>query len=84
MSEGLYLLFVSVAMSLVGSFLSGITLLGTSTEIYIYGTQYAFILVGPAIMGLFMYFIIIPVFYDLKVVSMYEVKIFRNCDSPYL
>lgn len=60
-------------MSLVATFVSGITLLGTSTEIYIYGMQYAYILAGPAIMGVFMHYVIIPVFYDLKVVSMYEV-----------
>lgn len=60
-------------MSLVATFVSGITLLGTSTEIYIHGTQYAFILIGPAMMGVFMHFVIIPVFYDLKVVSMFEV-----------
>lgn len=61
-------------MSLVASFVSGITLLGTSTEIYIYGMQYAYILIGPSMMGIFMYFVVIPVFYDLQVVSMYEVN----------
>lgn len=65
---------ILVAMSLVATFVSGITLLGTSTEIYIYGTQYAYILIGPAMMGIFMHFIVIPVFYDLKVVSMFEVR----------
>lgn len=61
-------------MSLVSSLVSGITLLGTSTEIYIYGMQYAYILAGPIIMGIFMHYIIIPVFYDLKAVSMFEVS----------
>lgn len=61
-------------MSLVASYISGITLLGTSTEIYVYGTQYAFILAGPAMMGIFNYFVFIPVFYDLQVVSMFEVR----------
>lgn len=62
-------------MSLVASFISGVTLLGTSTEIYIYGTQYVFILLGPTMMGIFMHFVIIPVFHDLKVISMYEVSV---------
>lgn len=61
-------------MSQVASFVSGITLIGTSTEIYVYGTQYAYILAGPALMGIFLHFVIIPVFYDLKVVSIYEVN----------
>lgn len=63
-----------VAMSLVASFVSGITLLGTSTEIYLYGAQYALILVGPTVMGVFMHYFIIPVFHDLKMTSMYEVS----------
>jgi solute carrier family 5 (sodium-coupled monocarboxylate transporter), member 8/12 len=61
-------------MSLVASYVSGITLLGTSTEIYIYGIQYAYISAAPIVMGIFMHYIIIPVFYDLKVVSMFEVR----------
>lgn len=69
--------FVSVAMSQVASFVSGITLIGTSTEIYVYGTQYAFILAAPALMGAFLHFVIIPVFYDLKIVSIYEVSFCR-------
>lgn len=68
-------------MSLVATFVSGITLLGTSTEIYIYGMQYAYILAGPATMGVFMHYVIIPVFYDLKVVSMYEVALCSRDDS---
>lgn len=66
-----------VAMSQVASFVSGITLLGTSTEIYIYGTQYAFILGAPMVMGFFLHFVIIPVFHGLKVVSIYEVNLYR-------
>lgn len=66
-----------MAMSQVASFVSGVTLIGTSTEIYVYGTQYAFILAAPTVMGAFLYFVIIPVFYDLKVVSIYEVNLFR-------
>ncbi|CRL02233.1 CLUMA_CG015346, isoform A [Clunio marinus] len=61
-----------VAMSLVATFVSGITLLGTSTEIYIYGIQYAYVMAGPLFLGIYMHYIIIPVFYELKVVSMFE------------
>jgi Na+/proline symporter len=63
-----------VSMSLVASYLSGITLLSTPTEIYVHGSQYAYILGGPAIMGIFFHLVMIPVFYELKVVSMYEVS----------
>lgn len=61
-------------MSMVATAICGVTLLGTSTEIYIYGIQYAYILAGPTMMGFFIHFVVIPVFYDLKVVSMYEVS----------
>lgn len=61
-------------MSLVATFASGITVLGTGAEIYTYGMQYAYILAGPTMMGVFMHFIVIPVFYELKVISMFEVR----------
>lgn len=61
-------------MSLVASYLSGITLLSTPTEIYTFGTQYAYILSGPTFMGIFFHLVMIPVFYELKIVSMYEVS----------
>lgn len=71
----------SVAMSLVATYVSGITLLGTSTEIYVYGFQYAYILAGPTVMGIFLHLVMIPVFHDLHVVSMYEVQKNDNLKS---
>lgn len=61
-----------VALSILASFMSAITLLGTASEMYIYGTQYLFIifsycLVIPATAYLYM-----PVFYGLQVTSAYE------------
>lgn len=63
-----------VAMSLVATFISGITLLGTSTEIYLYGTQYCYILIAVVLTCVVMYSIIIPIFHDLKITSTYEVS----------
>lgn len=90
-----------VAMSLVASFVSGITLLGnspfhsrlsasqkknnfssfllscvhegTSTEIYLYGTQYCFILFAVIISALIMHYTLIPTFHELQITSTYEV-----------
>ncbi|GBP13177.1 Sodium-coupled monocarboxylate transporter 1 [Eumeta japonica] len=62
-----------VAMSLVASFVSGITLLGSPTEMYLYGTQYAFIMGGIILMSLVMTQVYLPVFHDLKITSNYEV-----------
>ncbi|KAH8359979.1 hypothetical protein KR093_009843, partial [Drosophila rubida] len=61
-----------VSLSLVASFVSGISLLGTSTEIYVYGTQYAFILITLAISGLISWYIFLPVFCNLQLTSSYE------------
>ncbi|XP_013789203.1 sodium-coupled monocarboxylate transporter 2-like isoform X2 [Limulus polyphemus] len=61
-----------VAMSVLASFMSAITLLGTPAEMYLYGTQYwmiclSFILVIPAAAYLYM-----PIFYNLGLTSAYE------------
>ncbi|XP_035227704.1 sodium-coupled monocarboxylate transporter 2-like [Stegodyphus dumicola] len=61
-----------VAMSVLASFMSAITLLGTPAEVYRYGTQYiiinvAFCLVVPSTAYLYL-----PVFYNLGVTSAYE------------
>ncbi|GFY69766.1 sodium-coupled monocarboxylate transporter 2 [Trichonephila inaurata madagascariensis] len=62
-----------VAMSVLASFMSAITLLGTPAEVYRFGTQYiiiniAFCLVVPVTAYLYL-----PVFYNLGVTSAYEV-----------
>lgn len=62
-------------MSLVASFISGIALLGTGTEIYLYGTQYCYMLISIFASGTFLHFIIIPVLHDIKVTSVYEVGV---------
>lgn len=64
-----------VAMSVLASFMSAITLLGTPSEVYRYGTQYvmlnvAFCLVVPSTAYLYL-----PVFYNLRITSAYEVSI---------
>ncbi|XP_050096348.1 sodium-coupled monocarboxylate transporter 1-like [Anopheles aquasalis] len=63
---------VPVAVSLVASWISGISLLGTSTEIYVYGVQYCYIITAVAIMTCMMNYIFLPVFHDLQITSAYE------------
>ncbi|XP_037951350.1 sodium-dependent multivitamin transporter-like [Teleopsis dalmanni] len=63
-----------VSLSLVASFVSGISLLGTSTEIYVYGTQYAFILITLALSGVISWYVFLPVFCNLQLTSTYEVR----------
>lgn len=65
-----------VALSLLASFMSAITLLGTPAEMYNYGTMYFWI----GLSYLFVVFgaahVYIPVFYNLNVTSAYEVSVF--------
>lgn len=64
-----------VAMSLVASYISGVTVLGTPAEIYNYGTQYWLIIIPILIMGFIVSYVYLPVFCSLKVGSSYEVII---------
>lgn len=60
-------------MSLIASHVSGIMLLGTGTEIYLYGTQYCFIFISICLSATFLHYIIIPVLHEIQVTSVYEV-----------
>uniref|UniRef100_A0A1B6DZY1 Sodium-coupled monocarboxylate transporter 1 n=1 Tax=Clastoptera arizonana TaxID=38151 RepID=A0A1B6DZY1_9HEMI len=61
-----------ISLSLIASYISGISLLGTPTEIYLYGTQYVYCVGGLILMGLVMSKAYLPVFHDLKLTSSYE------------
>ncbi|KAJ8955547.1 hypothetical protein NQ318_001377 [Aromia moschata] len=63
---------VPVAFSLVASFISGISLLGIPTEVYVYGIQYAYIVGGFFLMSFAMGSIYLPIFHSLKLTSTYE------------
>lgn len=64
-----------VAISMMASFLSAITLIGYPSEIYQYGTQYifTFVFVQPIVILLASYFFV-PVFYELGLTSSYQVS----------
>lgn len=63
-----------VAMSLISSWLSGITLLGQSTETYLYGTEFMLLPVAVCFAGFAGHFIFLPVFMEMKLTSTYEVS----------
>ena len=63
-----------VAMSLVASYISGVTVLGTPAEIYNFGTQYWLIIVPIFLMGFVVSYVYLPVFCSLQVGSSYEVR----------
>ncbi|XP_014209704.1 sodium-coupled monocarboxylate transporter 1-like isoform X2 [Copidosoma floridanum] len=61
-----------VSMSLIASFISGISLLGTPTEIYVHGTSYLCIGLGVVMVGFIMSNVYLPVFHELRLTSTYE------------
>lgn len=63
-----------VAMSLLSSFISAITILGTPAEVYVYSTMYWWISVAFIITALGAAHIFIPVFYNLGITSVFEVS----------
>lgn len=69
---GRNMLVLPIALSLIASFISGITLLGLPTEIYSYGIQYIYVSLGVVSMGIIMAIFYLPVFHDLNITSTYE------------
>lgn len=62
-----------VAMSMLASFMSAITLMGNPAEIYNYGTQFFIIGLSYGLVIPMAAHFYIPVFYNLNVTSAYEV-----------
>ena len=62
-----------VALSLLASFMSAITLLGTPAEIYVYGTQYWMVWLSYILVISLSAHLFVPVFYRLKLTSVFEV-----------
>lgn len=69
---GRNMLILPIALSLVASFISGITLLGLPTEVYSYGVQYLYVSLGVIAMGVVMGVFYLPVFHQLNITSTYE------------
>ncbi|GBP36805.1 Sodium-coupled monocarboxylate transporter 1 [Eumeta japonica] len=64
-----------VAMSLIASYVSGVTILGTPAEIYNYGSEYWLVVVGVALSCLCVATVYLPVFCKLRLSSSYEVRV---------
>ncbi|XP_072747125.1 sodium-coupled monocarboxylate transporter 2 isoform X2 [Anoplolepis gracilipes] len=61
-----------VSASLVASFISGVTILGTPAEIYNFGTQYWITIISIFFSGLVVATVYLPVFTTLQLNSVYE------------
>ncbi|KAI7807578.1 sodium-coupled monocarboxylate transporter 1 [Triplophysa rosa] len=63
---------VPVALSLTASFMSGITVIGTPAEAYLYGTPFWLFVFSYAIMSTISAELFVPLFYRLNITSTYE------------
>ena len=63
-----------IAMSLMASFLSAITLLGVPSEVFTYGAQYTVVLFSYFIVTATAAIIFVPIFHRLRLTSVHEVK----------
>ncbi|KAM9408554.1 sodium-coupled monocarboxylate transporter 1 [Pholidichthys leucotaenia] len=63
---------VPVAMSLTASFMSGITVIGTPAEAYLFGTAFWLFGFSYTIMSTFTAELFVPLFYRLSITSAYE------------
>ncbi|KAF2892443.1 hypothetical protein ILUMI_13728 [Ignelater luminosus] len=61
-----------VAMSLVASTLSGLSLLSFPAEIYLHGTLFMLLVISIILMGFAVNFIYLPVFWKLQVTTIFE------------
>lgn len=68
--------FRPVAFSLMASFMSAVTLIGVSNENYQYGTQFIVINISYGLATPIVAYLFLPVFYNMRVTSAYEVRQF--------
>ncbi|XP_075990715.1 sodium-coupled monocarboxylate transporter 2-like [Anticarsia gemmatalis] len=61
-----------ISMSLIASYISGISLLGLPAEMYTYGTQLWTIVLSEWAVSLTIAVVYLPVFYNLQITSTYE------------
>ncbi|KAI4499240.1 hypothetical protein M0802_005500 [Mischocyttarus mexicanus] len=64
--------FFPIAMSIIASHVSGITLLGIPSEVYLYGSQYAACFITSFLTCLISAYVFLPVFYKLQLTSTFE------------
>ena len=63
-----------VALSMLVTYQSAISVIGIPAEIYIYNTMVMYTLVGIAVANLIQYSMIVPLMYPLRLTSAYEVR----------
>lgn len=64
-----------IAIGLMVSYLSAVSLLGVSSENYVHGTQYAVINLGYGLATPFIAYVYLPVFFKQGTTSAFEVSL---------
>lgn len=64
---------IPVALSILASFISAVTILGTPAEVYNYNSMYFYIGIGYLLCVAAVTHVYMPMFYKLRVTSAYEV-----------
>ncbi|CAG0887133.1 unnamed protein product [Darwinula stevensoni] len=62
----------SIGLSISASYLSAVTILGTPSEVYTYGVEYWQGMLGIPIAAICASYLFMPIFYPLKITSIYE------------
>lgn len=65
---------IPISVSLMVSFLSGLTILGGSAEIYYQGASYLFVSIPIVLAGPIAAFALLPTFYRLNEISLFSVS----------
>ncbi|CAB3374350.1 Hypothetical predicted protein [Cloeon dipterum] len=73
-----------ITMSLVASYISGVSLLGVPAEIYTFGTQYGVIIIAEVLVCVLCSYVFMPVFYKLQLYSSFEYLRMRYDNSVRL
>ena len=71
---GRQLHLLPVAISLMVTYQSGISILGVPLEVYVYDTMNNYLWIAIMIANLIQAYLIVPLVYPLKLISAYEVK----------
>lgn len=65
-----------LAIAMMVSFFTGSSMLGCSSETYVYGAKFNFSYIGLILATPIVAYIYLPVFYELKTMSIFEVNNF--------
>ncbi|MPC77240.1 hypothetical protein E2C01_071689 [Portunus trituberculatus] len=63
---------VAVGLSLLGGWVSAVSILGNATEVYFYGTQLVTSLLGCIPAAILVGKVILPLLYELRIISINE------------